>query len=65
MGAPSAIAYIDGFNFYHGAVKHRPELKWLDFPAMCDAILPDHEVIAVKYYTVLAPSRPSASTERS
>ena len=26
---PEAVAYIDGWNFYYGAVRNRPRLKWL------------------------------------
>lgn len=41
--ARTAIAYIDGFNFYHGVVKTAPALKWLDYRAMSVGI----EVVVV------------------
>lgn len=44
MTTRKAIAYVDGFNFYYGAVRKRPEYKWLDLPRMCDALLPDCSV---------------------
>ena len=30
------IAYIDGLNFYYGALRNRPSLKWLNPQAMVD-----------------------------
>ena len=39
VGRPQTIVYIDGFNFYHGAVKGT-QYKWLDFTALCQRMLP-------------------------
>lgn len=48
----AAIAYIDGHNFYHGAMKDSPPLKWLDFIGLCGELLGRHgEIQTVKYYT--------------
>ena len=33
-------AYIDGFNLYMGALKGRPELKWLDLVAFAKPLDP-------------------------
>ena len=33
--------YIDGFNFYYGAVKETP-YKWLDFKSLLQKLLPKH-----------------------
>jgi uncharacterized LabA/DUF88 family protein len=55
---PKAIAYIDGFNFYHGAVKDAPVLKWLNLEALCDLLLSDYDVTAVNYYTARVKDRP-------
>jgi hypothetical protein len=55
----TAIAYVDGHNFYHGAVKARPGLKWLDFVGMCQALLPDHRLTMVRYYTARVVDRPN------
>ena len=55
--ARRAIAYIDGFNFYYGAVKGEPALKWLDFHAMCEALLPGYDLAAVRYYTARVTDR--------
>lgn len=36
--------YIDGFNFYYGAVKDTP-YKWLDFKKLLGFLLkPDHNI---------------------
>ena len=43
--------YIDGFNFYYGAVKDTA-YKWLDFMTMCKGLLkPYHDILAIKYFT--------------
>ena len=39
VGLPQTIVYVDGFNFYHGAVKGTP-YKWLDLAALCQRMLP-------------------------
>ena len=53
-----AIAYIDGFNFYHGVVKQKPSLKWLDYVALCDQLLRGVEVTRVNYFTAIVKNRP-------
>jgi uncharacterized LabA/DUF88 family protein len=45
------IAYIDGHNFYHGAIKGNGELKWPDLRAMCEQMVKRSNLVAVKYYT--------------
>ncbi|CAN5785371.1 hypothetical protein BH20ACT4_BH20ACT4_05700 [soil metagenome] len=55
-----AVAYIDGHNFYHGCVRDRPALKWLDLFGFCDALLGRHGVLErVKYYTARVVDFPS------
>ncbi len=50
--AMKTFAYIDGFNLYNGALKGRPERKWLDLRAMCEGLLPeDCELSWVRYFT--------------
>lgn len=63
MTAKTAIAYIDGFNFYYGAVKGHPAYKWLDFPKMCHSMLPDHRLLTVRYYTARVVDRPDDPTQ--
>jgi hypothetical protein len=43
-------AYIDGFNLYYG-IKKWPAYKWLDIPAMLDALFPNDEIGKVRYFT--------------
>lgn len=44
--------YIDGFNFYYGAVKGTP-WKWLDFSKLCQFLLTQNEILGYKYFTAL------------
>jgi hypothetical protein len=55
----TAIAYVDGHNFYHGTVKAKPAYKWLDLSSLCKALLPDHRLIVVRYYTARVIDRPT------
>ena len=50
--------YIDGFNFYYGAVKGTP-FKWLDFNALFSLILkPNHVISRIKYFTAVVSATP-------
>lgn len=42
--------YIDGFNFYYGAVRRTPH-KWLDLRKLMVRSLPEHEIHRIKYFT--------------
>lgn len=43
--------YVDGFNFYYGAIKDTP-YKWLDFKKLFQNLLdPSHNIISIKYFT--------------
>jgi len=51
--------YIDGFNFYYGAVKNTP-YKWIDPKLLCQNILkPHHDIISIVYCTALVKPKPS------
>lgn len=52
------IVYVDGFNLYYGALKDTP-YKWLDIPALCQILLPTHDVVQIKYFTARIHSRPT------
>jgi len=53
------IVYVDGFNFYYGAVRGTP-WKWLDPVALFQKVLgPQNKLVNVKYFT--ARVRPSPS----
>jgi len=45
--------YIDGFNFYYGAVKNTP-YKWLNFKCLFDLLLDSsHQISSINYYTAI------------
>jgi uncharacterized LabA/DUF88 family protein len=48
--------YIDGFNFYYGAVKDT-KYKWLDLNKMCQMLLPKHNIVKIKYFTAIVSGR--------
>ena len=59
MPSPSkTIVYIDGFNFYYGAVKGTPH-KWLDFEAFCRLLLPRDNIIRIRYFTARISALPN------
>lgn len=43
--------YIDGFNLYYGALRRRPQYKWLDLQAFCDNLLAGEPVNRIRYFT--------------
>ena len=51
--------YVDGFNFYYGAVKNTP-YKWLDLSELSRLLLPAHlhNINRIRYFTALVHSRP-------
>ncbi|MBA8989556.1 uncharacterized LabA/DUF88 family protein [Curtobacterium pusillum] len=52
MGASRrAGVYIDGFNLYRRALEQRPECRWLDVRALCELLLPEFDVVLVRYFT--------------
>lgn len=45
------IVYVDGFNFYYGALKGTP-WKWLDLQALFrKALGSENEIVKIKYFT--------------
>jgi uncharacterized LabA/DUF88 family protein len=49
--------YIDGFNFYYGAVKDTP-YKWLDFKKLFESLLaPSHQILSIKYFTAIVTGK--------
>lgn len=44
--------YIDGLNFYYGAVQHTG-YKWVDFAALARLLLPDDDIGLVHYFTAI------------
>jgi len=51
--------YVDGFNFYYGAVRGT-SYKWLDFMALFKLLLqPHHLILKIKYFTALVSPTPN------
>lgn len=50
--------YIDGFNFYYGAVKGTPH-RWLNLERLCQLLLPGQTIGQIKYFTAKVSARPS------
>jgi len=49
--------YIDGFNFYYGAVKGTPH-KWLNFKKLFGLLLdPKHKILSIKYFTAIVTGK--------
>ncbi len=48
--------YIDGFNFYYGAVRGT-KYKWLNLAKMCQLLLPNNTLHQIKYYTARVSAR--------
>lgn len=57
--AKPTIAYVEGFNFYYGALK-RTQFKWIDLAALFEVCLgPQHDLLAVKYFTARVKPTPN------
>lgn len=50
-------AYVDGFNLFYGALKGTP-YRWLNVDAMCRSMLPQDEVVGIRYCTARVSARP-------
>ena len=56
------LVYVDGFNLYYGALCPTPQrptgYRWLDLGALCARLLPNDQVVGIKYFTALVTSAP-------
>lgn len=51
------IVYIDGFNLYHGALRHTP-YKWLNVHMLAQSLIDaSHTIVKVKYFTARVSPR--------
>ena len=48
--------YVDAFNLYYGSVKGTP-YKWLDLSKLFHYLLPDNEILKIRYFTALITGR--------
>ncbi|MFA1540249.1 NYN domain-containing protein [Actinomadura monticuli] len=59
---PDAIAYVDGFNLYHGLKsKYGRAYLWLDIVQLVQRMRRDDTVRAVKYFTAIVKGEPDAA----
>jgi len=50
----TVIAYVDGFNLYHGLrAKYQHRYLWLDLERLVQRIRPADHILAVRYFTAL------------
>jgi hypothetical protein len=50
--------YIDGFNFYYGALRKTP-YRWVNVRKLCELLLPRNAIADIKYFTALVSARPN------
>lgn len=58
------IVYVDGFNLYYGALR-KTAYRWLDLAALCRLLLPQDDVLQIKYFTALVHPRPNDPDQRA
>jgi len=54
---PRTNVYVDGFNLYYGAVRGTA-FKWLNLRLLCERLLPQNEVVEIRYFTALVTATP-------
>lgn len=58
--AATARVYVDGFNFYHGAIKRFRGRRWLNFWTFGARLIPEGTTLdEVHYFTTRIQSRPN------
>jgi NYN domain len=72
---PRAIFYVDGFNLYNGLHRrakakglNTPEHRWLNLSKLAEFLVPEADVIRVRYFTSLIKRRaedPDAGTRQA
>jgi uncharacterized LabA/DUF88 family protein len=63
---PGLIAYVDGFNLYHGLrAAHRHGYLWLDLVELIRKLRPKDELSKVKYFTAPVLNDPPAASRQS
>lgn len=56
------IIYIDGFNFYYGAIRGGAH-KWLDSEGVFKRLRPHDDIVTIHYFTALVSGRKQANPE--
>jgi uncharacterized LabA/DUF88 family protein len=59
------IAYIDGFNLYHGLRdRYRHRYLWLDLVQLVRRLRPHDSIVAVRYFTAVVRNDPPAQARQ-
>lgn len=58
----NTYVYVDGFNFYYGAVRGT-KFKWLNIAQLCNYLLPNNNIVKIKYFTALIKGRKHDPTQ--
>lgn len=59
------IAYIDGFNLYHGLRdRYQHRYLWLDLTKLVRHLRPRDSIVAVRYFTAVVRNDPSAQARQ-
>jgi uncharacterized LabA/DUF88 family protein len=45
--------YIDGFNWYFGIFRHKPEWKWLNIQSFFEELRKDDDVLKIRLFTAM------------
>lgn len=56
MHAQRTAVYIDGLNFYYGALRDTP-YKWINLEEFCRILLPADRIDPIRYFTAIVNSR--------
>jgi hypothetical protein len=62
MAGLRTIVYVDGFNLYY-AIRNTPS-RWLNLVALSDLLLPNDDILQVKYFTAPVKSQPDDPNAR-
>lgn len=62
LAVSRTIAYVDGFNLYHGLrAKYGRAYLWLDLPELVRRMRRDDTLLSVKYFTAIVKGEPDAA----
>lgn len=60
MTPPRASVYVDGFNLYRRLLQGQPQDKWLDLESLTQRLLPEYDLVRLRYFTAIIKSLPGA-----
>ena len=59
----TASVYVDGFNLYRRLLEGQPQDKWLDLEALSRHLLPEFDILRVRYFTAVIKALPGADVD--